>query len=688
MRKYIIPAEYTAVDKYSGVVSRMALKVDGSLSRMQTRMRSVSSSADNMARRSAIATAAMVAGAGLILRKTQQFEKNMSDVSTLLDTDVESIDALGDKLLDLSKNTPVSIEDMTSALYDLRSGGIKASEQIDVLTDSSKLAVTGLSTAKEATKLLVGAMNSFEHQGLSSTETANILFKTVKFGINTVADLTQSFGAAVPSVAEVGVTLQDFQAATAALTTTTTPASVAQTQLRSAITALEKPTAQMIAVFEELGVASGKDLIANYDNLGASFEAVNDKATEIGLNLGTVWGRIEARTGVMAILGTRNEHYVKTLAAMNDGVNVLEEGYQKQLKTSSSITQMFSNRLDNLVIKIGQGLIPVTNQYIKDLEPLINRTAAWLTNNKETVASLAKVSTHVIMASAAVSGLSFVYSSGAKAVMLYNSAIMLKGKTLAFAARMQAAWSAAFLANPLGVGLATAVTLAYAVNTLTTVFGKDSVAIRANTRVRERALDKTIDQRVEIKRLFRTLKVTNKESQIHLKALEDLDKIQPGITKKYDLQTGALEDMAKAEAELTKNILKRGRAEARAEVGREMLAKSIRMTVEPGFIESSKFLSMYLGEGNVALEKQVRSQQAAALEAKAFDLLKLGDGTAQETPTEAINPVTQEQFIREQSEKTLTEKLMIEFVNLPDSVRLSGSAANKVAMPSLGTTTN
>jgi len=65
--------------------------------------------------------------------------KSDASVSTVVDTNVESMDAMKNAVLDIAKKTPVALSDLTSALYDIRSAGISASMSMDVLEKSAQL---------------------------------------------------------------------------------------------------------------------------------------------------------------------------------------------------------------------------------------------------------------------------------------------------------------------------------------------------------------------------------------------------------------------------------------------------------------------------------------------------------------------------------------------------------------------
>jgi len=66
--------------------------------------------------------------------------------------------------LDISTRVPKSVEELTSALYDVRSAGITAENAMSVLEQSARLATAGLGTTKEAVNLMTSAFNTFASQ--------------------------------------------------------------------------------------------------------------------------------------------------------------------------------------------------------------------------------------------------------------------------------------------------------------------------------------------------------------------------------------------------------------------------------------------------------------------------------------------------------------------------------------------
>ena len=380
----------------------------------------------------------------LAVKSTADFEAQMSNVGTLIDTNVESLDKMGQQILDIAKRIPVPVEELTTSLYDIRSAGIPAERAMSTLEDSAKLARAGLGTTSEATNIMTSALNAFASEGLTSGQTADILFKTVKAGKTTISALAQAFGATAPVIQSAGVGLADFQAATAALTTAGTPAAQAQTQLRASIVALQKPTKEMESIFQRLGVSSEKDLIKKFGGLGGAFKAVNDAGTEMGLNLSKAWSSVEAASAVTSITGATNEAYVNTLNDMTKGANAVEIAFDKQSKTMASQAQLAKNNMQALSITVGTSLIPIVNGLLETVTPIINRFSNWARENRPLLDTIVKVT-------AGLAALAFAISAGAFVIGVYSKAALIANSMTKAWAAAQTVLNFILTANPIGI---------------------------------------------------------------------------------------------------------------------------------------------------------------------------------------------------------------------------------------------
>jgi len=417
MSALTIPSVFTAVDKLTAPVNNMAKSVKGftdtsaaGAARLNRRLSSISSGAKKTAQVSAGVGLAIAAPLAIATKSAMDFERQMSNVSTLIDTNKESMSDMSQEVLKMSTKLPVALDDLTVSLFDIRSAGIPANKAMETLTASAKLGVAGIGSTAEATNIMTSAINAFASEGLSAAEIQDILFKTSKAGKTTIGALAQAFGSTAPIIQSAGVKLADFQAATAALTTVGTPAAQAQTQLRAAVVALQKPTKDMEKIFKSLGVTSEKELIQKFGGLGGAFVEVNKKGKELGLNLGKVWSSTEAGAAVTSLTGATQEAYVNTLKDMTTGANAVEEAFNKQNKTGAAAAQLAENNMKALTITIGTTLIPMVNKAVKKIMPLVESFMEWAKNNPKLLATIVSVTAAIAALALVVSGVATVVS--------------------------------------------------------------------------------------------------------------------------------------------------------------------------------------------------------------------------------------------------------------------------------------
>lgn len=383
----------SAIDRMSGVVNK-------ALGGASAKMNKFGNQAQATGRNMMGASSALIAPVVMMTDAATKFEDKMSNVATIVDTSKESVDGMGKSILKMATDDriPVGINDMSDALYQVRSAGIPATKAMDELRNSSILSVAGLSTVTEATDIMTSSANAFSKEGLTAAQRSDMIFKAVKAGKTDVAKLSQAFGANAAIMANANVKLSDYLAGTAALTGPGVSASQAQNQLRAAVVALIKPTAQMDKVFKKLGVSSGEQLIETSGSMGAAFEKVKATAQSMGVNLGKAFGSVEALSAVQSLGGAQANAYTSTLADMTTGSNAITEAFNKQSKTGKAAMQLFRNNVQALSITLGNTLIPMLNSLMERLSSV----ASWVRSTAERYPGLAKA---VMFTTAAVGGL-------------------------------------------------------------------------------------------------------------------------------------------------------------------------------------------------------------------------------------------------------------------------------------------
>lgn len=339
-------------------------------------------------------TAPLVAAAGASLKAASTFEKGMSNVSTLIDTNVESMEEMRKAVLEMSTATDqaaVPLEDMTGALFDIRSAGVKAGDAMNVLSSAAKLGVAGLGSTKQAADLGTSAINAFGLEGAEATRVFNTFFTATKKGKTTISELSQGFGGVAGTVAANNIELDEFVAITAALTTTGLKASEAYTQQKAVISGLTRVTKDSRKVFRKLGAKDFPDLVKKSGGFQAAIEKIS---AAVGGNQGKLLkllGSTEALNAVIAITGKQGATATEALNEMRSGVDNLGEAFEKQNKTSAASLQRTKNAINKAAISLGKILGPIASKVAGIIEDMANAFDALDDDTKEFIVTVGAV---------------------------------------------------------------------------------------------------------------------------------------------------------------------------------------------------------------------------------------------------------------------------------------------------------
>jgi len=386
----------------TNIVGELGIKITGYTSELSSSLKSATQDLKGFGRNAeltskishaafmgmAAAATAVAAGLALSVKNAVEFEKGMANVSTLIDTNTESMEEMGNAVLGISKRTPVLTTDLTSALYDVRSAGVSASDAMNVLERSAQLGVSGLGTTAEAVDLVTSSLNAFSLEGEEADKVYGYIFNTVKSGKTTISELAQGFGSVAGTVANANIELPEYLSAVAALTTTGMPAAQAHTQIKAAISGVTRESKELRVVLDKLNAKSFKDLVKQKGGMVNAFQAISKEVEGNDAAILKLFGSTEAYNAVIQLSGELNETFTDTLLDMENGTNNLSEAFEKQKATTTAQWQLLKNNFNSLSVQIGSKLLPAINkvlgavvEFIDKIPEIVTQLKEWVANN-------------------------------------------------------------------------------------------------------------------------------------------------------------------------------------------------------------------------------------------------------------------------------------------------------------------
>ncbi len=347
-----------ATDGMSAVVKSACSQSDEAFDKMNKKLEETAGGFDKAGKKIALFGGALTGLSIANVKMAGDFEAGMNNVSTLIDTNVENLDEMKKKVLEIGKSSPKAISDLTDGLYSIRSAGIDAAKQFDVLKGSEMLAVAGLSTTAEAVDVTTSALNAFNLKGEEANKIYDMFFKVVKYGKTNISEFAQGFGSTAGVVAAANIKIDEYSAAVAAMTTSGLKAANAHTQIKAAIAGLSRGSKEQLAVFNKLGSKSFNDLVVKSGGMVNAFNRINKAVGGNQAKLIQLVGSVEGYNAILSLTGANNATYLKTLDDMRNGGDSLSEAYQKQTDGINNQMALMKNNLQALGIEFGTALVP------------------------------------------------------------------------------------------------------------------------------------------------------------------------------------------------------------------------------------------------------------------------------------------------------------------------------------------
>jgi TP901 family phage tail tape measure protein len=275
---------------------------------------------------------AFAAGMVIATKKANEFQKEMGNVSTLVDTTAINMQGLTKEVLLLNPALGGATE-LTKGLYQAFSAGAgTAEEAMQITTDSAMFAKAALTDMSTAVDVLTTAQNAYGKETVNTTQASDIFFQTIKYGKITGEELGASIGTSIPLFASAGIELTQLGAGMAAMTKQGVKSNVATTQLNAIISAFLKPSGEMIEKLQEMGYESGSAFL-KAEGLAGGLKLVEEATGGDAAEMAKLLPNIRALRGAMALTGVGGEEFTRVLGEMETASGVTTEAFEKQEKT-------------------------------------------------------------------------------------------------------------------------------------------------------------------------------------------------------------------------------------------------------------------------------------------------------------------------------------------------------------------
>lgn len=326
----------------------------------------------------AAATALLVVGKKAISNATA-FEKQMSNVATLLDGDVKArVAELSDEVLAVSNATGMATADLTDGLYQVVSAFGDSADAASQLEIAAKAAIAGNASTTDSINMLSSVTKGYGDTSAEAMQkAADLAFETVKLGQTTFPELASSIGRVIPLAQTMGVTQEELFGATATLTGVTGGTAEVMTQLRGTMQGFLTPTDQMTKAIKRAGYANATAMLES-EGLQGTLELLKKSVGGNEMAFANLFGSVEAKNAVLALTGAQAENLTEKTQAMYEATGAANRAFEAQTDNVDSLMGRIKNLGQNTLTSIGLEILPVVKDLAEDLLPVVQSTTSTL----------------------------------------------------------------------------------------------------------------------------------------------------------------------------------------------------------------------------------------------------------------------------------------------------------------------
>lgn len=302
------------------------------------------------------AAAALGVGAAFnkAIQKAHDFDKALTEVSTLLEGTPAQMDELRKSAKRLSDAYGGDLTANTRAFYQAISAGASSVEAANVVVEqANKLAKGGMTDVFTAVDGLTSAMNAYADANLSAADASDALFVGMKFGKTTIAELSGSLGRVAPLAYQAGLSFDELVGAISIATKGGIETSEAVSGLKAALANVLRPSEQAAALAGQLGVEFNAAALASKGLVGflGDVRTATGGSTEA---LTTLFGSIEGANLIMSLTGAGFADLSSIMGAFAQKAGSTDDAVNKVAASLSDRLAVALNKLSNAGVGLGE----------------------------------------------------------------------------------------------------------------------------------------------------------------------------------------------------------------------------------------------------------------------------------------------------------------------------------------------
>ena len=389
------------------------------LTKAQNKLKMFAASTGQLGRQLMGLSAAIAAPGVAGAKAFMDFERQMAEVSTMLDDPQKFMGQFTEGVKRLAVEFGESTDTLAKGLYDILSASVPPAQAMDVLAASVRAAKAGLSETGVAADAITTILNAYQMSADEAGSVSDWMFGVVKRGKTTFAELAPNIGKTATIAATAGVELNELGAMLAVLTRNGISTEEAVTSLNAIISTFLKPTDEAQQLAKQLGFDLSSATI-QAEGLEGVFRKIASLPPDA---ISKLFPNVRALKGVLPAL--RNlEGFAEDMELLGNAAGLTAEAHKKMADTIGAAFNKVKQIAIQASVEIGTALAADLEKGADAVKAIGEYVIQWVKSHQSLVSVLGK-SALVI---GAVAGGLLALAAAAKTAAWAIGGVALAGK--------------------------------------------------------------------------------------------------------------------------------------------------------------------------------------------------------------------------------------------------------------------